>query len=116
MRVGITGLAAAYARTIDQIERITGRTIATIHLVGGGVKNTLLNQMTADATGRRVLAGPSEATAMGNVMVQLMGIGEIADLAQARGIVRKSCQPTEYSPRREPGWERLVGRALETTR
>lgn len=116
VRACLEGLAAAYARTIEQVERITGRTIATIHLVGGGVKNTLLNHMTADATGRRVLAGPSEATAMGNVMVQLMGIGEVAGLAQAREIVRKSCRPMEYSPRSEPGWGRLVGRTRETTR
>ncbi|MCC6227671.1 MAG: rhamnulokinase [Phycisphaerales bacterium] len=116
VRSCLEGLAAAYARTIDQIERITGQTIETIHLVGGGVKNTLLNQMTADATGRRVLAGPSEATAMGNVMVQMMSAGEVSGLAQARDVIRKSCQPTEYSPRREAGWGRLIGQVLETTR
>lgn len=116
VRSCLEGLAAAYARTIDQIERITGRTIATIHLVGGGVKNTLLNQMTADATGRRVLAGPSEATAMGNVMVQMMAAGEVSGLARARDVIRKSCQPAEYSPNREARWARLVGQVLETTR
>lgn len=116
VRSCLEGLAAAYARTIDQIERLTGRTIATIHLVGGGVKNTLLNQMTADATARRVLAGPSEATAMGNVMVQMMAAGEVSGLAQARDVIRKSCQPSEYSPKREAGWGRLVGQVLETTR
>lgn len=116
VRSCLEGLAAAYARTIDQIERITGRTIATIHLVGGGVKNALLNQMTADATARRVLAGPSEATAMGNVMVQMMAAGEVSGLAQARDVIRKSCQSAEYSPNREARWARLVGPGLETTR
>lgn len=116
VRSCLEGLAAAYARTIDQIERITGRTITTIHLVGGGVKNTLLCQMTANATGRRVLAGPSEATAMGNLMVQMMAVGEVSGLAQARDVIRKSCQPAEYSPRREAGWERLLGRPMEATR
>lgn len=116
VRSCLEGLAAAYARTIDQIERITGRTIATIHLVGGGVKNALLNQMTADATARRVLAGPSEATAMGNVMVQMMAAGEVSGLARARDVIRKSCQSAEYSPNREARWARLVGPGLETTR
>lgn len=116
VRACLEGLAAAYAGTIDRIERVTGRSIVDIHLVGGGVKNTLLCQMTANATGRRVLAGPGEATALGNVAVQMMAAGELSGLSQARALVSRSCHPVEYCPRSEPGWERLIRRAMEATR
>ncbi|MBL8761000.1 MAG: rhamnulokinase [Phycisphaerae bacterium] len=116
VRACLEGLAGAYARTLEQIERLTGRAIGTIHVIGGGVKNTLLCQMTASATGRRVLAGPGEATAMGNLLVQMMALGEVAGLARARELVSRSCRPVEYLPASGAGWERLTGRAVESSR
>ena len=75
-RVVFDSLALGYARVIAAIERLTGEPIAGIHVVGGGSRNAYLNQATADATGKPVLAGPVEATAAGNVIVQAVGGGE----------------------------------------
>lgn len=119
VRACLEGLASAYARTIASVEAITGRSIETIHLVGGGVKNALLCGMTASATGLRVLAGPTEATAMGNVMVQAQADGAVSGLSQIRDVVRHSCHPVEYAPGgagvgRSAGW--TSERAGESTR
>jgi rhamnulokinase len=69
-------LALTYRRVLDRLELVTGRPITTVHVVGGGARNALLSRLTADATRRRVLAGPVEATALGNVLVQAMALGE----------------------------------------
>ncbi len=98
-RAILESLAACYARTLAQLEALLGRRIETIHIVGGGSRNALLNQLTADATGRRVVAGPVEATAAGNVLVQAMGAGHVHDLADAREIVRRSFDLAVYQPR-----------------
>ena len=83
-------LARSYAETLDRIESLTGAPIDAVCVVGGGVNNTLLNQLTANATGRPVLTGPGEATALGNALVQAMGLGLVADLAELRAIVAES--------------------------
>ncbi len=89
-RVILESLAFRYAEVLQSLERLTGRTIRVIHIVGGGSRNTLLNRLTAEITGRRVIAGPAEATAAGNVLVQAIGAGEVRDLAEARAMVRRS--------------------------
>src|SRR5205823_9101073 len=76
-------LALTYRRTLEGLEDITGRTIDVIHIVGGGSQNELLNQMTADACGRTVIAGPVEGTSIGNILVQAMAVGEIKSLSDA---------------------------------
>jgi rhamnulokinase len=89
-RVILESLARRYSEVLDGLESLTGKTIRTIHIVGGGSRNALLNRLVASATGRTVIAGPAEATAAGNVLVQAMGAGEIASAAEARQIVRRS--------------------------
>lgn len=101
----LESLALVYRNTLDELERLTGRTIRQLHVVGGGSLNPLLNQLTADATGRVVLAGPVEATAAGNVLVQAMTLGQIASLPQARQIVRNSFPIREFQPRRDRRWQ-----------
>ena len=92
-------LATGYARTIADAERLADRTVDVVHMVGGGSQNRLLCQLTADATGKRVIAGPVEATALGNVLVQARAAGLVTGgLAELRALVRASQQPAEYVP------------------
>ncbi|MFE7629243.1 rhamnulokinase family protein [Kocuria sp. NPDC057446] len=96
----LESLAAAYATTIEQAERLSGRTIRTVHVVGGGSQNALLCQLTADRTGRTVHAGPAEATAIGNVLVQLRAAGIVpGSLENLRDLVARSIEPVRYVPR-----------------
>jgi rhamnulokinase len=98
-RVILESLAHRYREVLDGLESLTGRAICAIHIVGGGSRNALLNQLAATATGRTVIAGPSEATAAGNVLVQAMGAGEIANATEAREIVRRSFPIEIFEPR-----------------
>ncbi len=92
-------LAAAYASTLTDLERLTGRRLDTVHVVGGGSQNALLCQLTAQRTGRRVLAGPVEATAIGNVLVQARTAGLVhGSLDDLRGLVARSFPPVTYQP------------------
>ena len=101
MRCIYQSLAFTYRNTVESIEKILNRKITTIHMVGGGIKDKLLCKMTAEATGRRVLAGPVEATAMGNIVVQLIALGEISDITQAREYIKNSFAGEEYLPSSE---------------
>ncbi|MGO0604483.1 rhamnulokinase [Brevibacterium linens] len=97
----LESLAAAYAQTLATAEELTGRSIETIHIVGGGSQNTLLCRLTAQRSGRRVLAGPIEATAIGNLLVQARSVGQIdpaAGLNEMRQIVKNSFPVEEYLP------------------
>jgi rhamnulokinase len=97
-RVILESLARRYREVLEKLESLTGRTIATIHIVGGGSQNRLLNQLVADGTGRRVVAGPAEAAAAGNVLIQAMGAGELKDLAEIREVVRQSFPVQNFLP------------------
>jgi len=97
-------LALLYAVRLDELEQLTGRSIRTLHVVGGGSCNRLLNQFAANATRRVVLAGPVEATAIGNVMVQAIAMGEVADLPAARRIVADSFSVERFSPDEDAAW------------
>jgi rhamnulokinase len=98
-RVIFDSLAAGYARVVATIERLTGTTIPGIHIVGGGSRNAYLNQATADATGKPVLAGPVEATAAGNVIVQAVAAGRIGSIAEGREQLARSVPLRGYEPR-----------------
>jgi rhamnulokinase len=111
-RAILESLALAYWVTIDQIELLTGNVVNAIHIVGGGSRNDLLCQLTANITGRTVVAGPVEATAMGNVLIQAMGSGEIDSLVQARVVARASAQVRHYAPRQMDGWAERRARLL----
>lgn len=106
-------LAMSYRRCLDDLASLAGPAAPrtdTIHIVGGGSKNTLLNQMTADATGLRVLAGPVEATAAGNVLMQALADGQLRDLADLRATVARSFELTEFTPRHAAAWNDAYAR------
>ncbi len=110
VRCCLESLALRYRWCVERLEQILGTSIKTIHIVGGGSKNVLLNQFTADATGRVVHAGPVEATAMGNVLIQAMGRGRIDSLADLRAVVARSFPVTTYEPRNTQAWTEASGR------
>lgn len=97
-RVIYQSIALKYKLTIDSIEKITGKPVEIIHIVGGGSKSKLMCQMTADAAERKVISGPVEAAAIGNILVQLIANGSIRDANSAREIVIKSFEITTYLP------------------
>jgi rhamnulokinase len=97
-RAILEGLARRYREVLENLESLTGRQLNVIHIVGGGSRNKLLNQLVANATGRTVLAGPTEATAIGNVLVQAIGAGVIPDLAAARRLVANSFPVDRFDP------------------
>ena len=96
-RAILESLAHRYREVVEGLESLTGRKIRTIHIVGGGSRNALLNRLVAQVTGRTVVAGPVEATAAGNVLVQAIGAGEVRDLDEARAIVRRSFEIQTFS-------------------
>jgi rhamnulokinase len=110
IRCCLESLALKYRWAIERLEAILGTRIRTIHVVGGGTKNTLLCQFTADACGRPVHAGPVEATAIGNILMQAIGRGELGSVADLRTVVARSFPVTVYEPRRGQGWEEAAGR------
>ncbi len=93
-----------------------GGRIETIHVVGGGSHNRQLCQATADACQRRVLAGPVEATAIGNVVMQAVAVGDIGSIAEARSIIRQSFAVEEYLPRDAARWDEAYGRFRALTK
>ena len=109
-RCVLESLALLYRRTFRDLERLTGREIGVLHVVGGGSQNDLLNRFTADAIGRPVLAGPVEATAMGNVLIQAIAVGRVPSLAEGRAIVRRSTEVRQFAPLNPEAWEAVAGR------
>ncbi|MBX0329269.1 rhamnulokinase [Oscillochloris sp. ZM17-4] len=98
VRCCLESLALTYRRVIEALERVTGREITTIRVVGGGSQNALLCQLTADACGRPVVAGPAEATALGNILVQAVATGHLPDIAAGRRAVAESFPQDIYRP------------------
>ncbi|MGB9619611.1 MAG: rhamnulokinase, partial [Armatimonadota bacterium] len=103
IRCVLDSLALRYRATIEDLDEMLGRKHEPIHIVGGGTQNKLLSQLTADVTGRKVVAGPVEATATGNVLVQAMGTGCVESLEEIREIVRRSFELETYQPMPAPG-------------
>jgi rhamnulokinase len=113
IRSVLEGLALKYRLNLERLEQIVGKELHPLHIVGGGTQNTLLNQLTADATGRLVLAGPVEATALGNVLMQALATGHIRSLSEGRELIRRSFKPTVYEPGDSAPWDEAYGRFLE---
>ncbi len=111
-RAILESLAITYRLTVQQLERLANTPVEAVYIVGGGSRNSLLCQLAADATGRRVVAGPTEATALGNLLVQAMGAGEIRGMAQAREVARASAQVQRYEPRTGGSWDELHSRLV----
>lgn len=105
VRCILESLAMKYRLTLRNLEEICGRRIEQIRVVGGGSKNRLLNQFTANATGKRVLAGPVEATALGNIAIQIMATGEASSLREVRAIVDRSFPTEVFEPMDTDKWE-----------
>ncbi len=104
-RIIMESLALKYRQVMDAIENITGDTIEQLHIVGGGIKNELLCRFTANAIGKKVITGPIEATASGNILMQAKAAGQIETLDQAREIVRNSFNLKEYQPQNTSLWQ-----------
>ncbi len=115
LRCCLESLALAYRQTLHKLETVLELEFEVIHIVGGGGRNDLLNQMTSSATGRRVVVGPFEATATGNALVQSMALGNIRDLAELRRIVRNSVELTEYEPADQDLWDAAFDRFIGLT-
>jgi rhamnulokinase len=109
VRTALESVAAACRRTVRELEELLGRELSTIHVVGGGVQNALLCQMIADACGREVVAGPVEATAIGNLLVQLTASGNAVDLRTLREVVRNSFDLAQYTPKDTTAWDARLG-------
>lgn len=110
VRSCLESLALAYREKLETLEAILGRRFEVIHIVGGGGKNALLSQMTADATGRRVVVGPYEATASGNSLVQAMAAREVGSLSELRRIVAQSFDLVEHEPADGDRWHQAYER------
>ena len=113
IRCALESLALKYRWVTERLEEIRGRRLEPIHIVGGGSQNGLLNQFTADATGHWVVTGPVEATATGNVLAQLITLGQIGSMWEGREIVRQSFDLTTYEPTESAQWDDAYGRFLE---
>ncbi len=109
-RAILESLALRYRQVLESLESLLARRINRIHIVGGGSRNALLNQFVADATGRTVIAGPSEATVAGNILVQAMGAGDLDGLAAIRQVVRDSFPVTTHKPAANSAWDAAYDR------
>lgn len=110
VRCALESLALRFRAALEQLEEITGRRLGPIHIVGGGCRNSLLNRFAAAATGRQVLAGPVEATAMGNIVVQAVARGYLASLQEGRDLVRRSIDLQVYDPHDTARWDEAYDR------
>jgi rhamnulokinase len=105
-------LALLYRGTLEEIELLTGRTIRRLHIVGGGSQSALLNQFAASATGRQVVAGPAEATAIGNVLLQAIALGHLSSLGALRQLVRHSFALQTFEPVAPEIWQAAYQRFI----
>jgi rhamnulokinase len=113
MRCVYESLALKYRHALDKMIAISGHSVSRLHIVGGGTRNALLCQMTADAIGREVVAGPAEGTALGNAIMQLIAAGEIAHVAEARRILADTIPLTHYQPRDRAVWDEAYARFVK---
>ena len=112
-RTILESLALRYRQVLEALEGLLGKRLDVIHIVGGGSKNEVLNQLAADCTGRVVVAGPAEATAAGNALIQAIGAGALSGLEEARAVVRRSFPVKRYEPRETEGWDEAYAKFRE---
>lgn len=108
-------LALKYRYTLEQIRDVSDQPIEVIHIIGGGANNYFLNQLTADATGLNVIAGPTEATAIGNIMIQAKALGYVGSVTEIRQIVANSSELVQFIPSNELDWDEAYNRYLRIT-
>ncbi|MCK4401798.1 rhamnulokinase [bacterium] len=110
LRCIMESLAFKYREVLEKLEQMQQRKIDVLHIVGGGIQNKLLCQLTANATGKQIIAGPVEATAIGNILVQAIATGELSSIKQAREIVQNSFELIRYEPEQTGVWEEAYER------
>ncbi len=113
VRCCLESLALNYRKMIEDLENLTGHSLNTIRIVGGGSQNHLLSQFTADACQRLVVTGPVEATALGNVLLQIIATGHLPDIATSRKIVAASLTQREFEPGPRDAWETAYNRFIK---
>ena len=115
VRTALEGVALKYRWVLERLERLQGKRLDTIHIVGGGTQNRLLSQFTADCTGRPVITGPIEATAAGNLLMQLVALGQLASVDEAREVVRRSFDVEHFEPNSAvcSAWDDAYARLLD---
>jgi rhamnulokinase len=109
-RAILESLACKYRLVLESLEAVSGRRFDEIRIVGGGSRSRLLNQLTADATGRRVMAGPAEATALGNIAMQMLATGAVGSLAEARDVIDRSFPVERFEPMAHDRWDAPIRR------
>ncbi len=112
LRCALESLALEYRWVAEKLDALTGKRLGTIHIIGGGSRNELLDQFAADATGRTVVTGPIEATALGNVLVQAIALGHIGSIAEGREVVARSFELKTFAPRDTAAWDAAYQRYL----
>jgi rhamnulokinase len=112
VRCALESLALEYRWVAERLVELTGQSLPVIHVIGGGAQNALLNQFTAEATDRTVVAGPIEATALGNVLVQMPALGQIGSPAEGRALVRASFPVQTFRPKAPDAWDAAYRRYL----
>ena len=110
VRCVLESLALLYRQTLEQMEDVTEQQLTTLHIVGGGSKNRLLNQLSANATQRKVVAGPAEATATGSLLIQAMALGHLPSLDALRNVVRQSFDVETFEPEDAATWQEAYDR------
>ncbi|TFG63696.1 MAG: rhamnulokinase [Spirochaetales bacterium] len=115
IRCALESLALKYRYVIEILDRLIGRSLGSINVVGGGANNHFLCQLTADCCNRRVYAGPDEATALGNALTQLTALGELSGSREARMLVRQSFPPARFLPRSRERWDEFYNSFLKIT-
>lgn len=112
IRCALESLALKYRVQLERLEMLLDTTLDAVHIVGGGTQNKLLSQFAADATGKHVITGPIEATALGNVLMQMLALGHIESLAQGRQVIRQSFDVLTFEPQAGAAWDDAYGRFL----
>jgi rhamnulokinase len=112
IRCALEGIALKYRWVLERLEEMLGRHLDPVHIVGGGTQNRLLSQFTADAVGRQVITGPIEATAMGNVLMQMLALGHVGSPDEGREIARRSAHLLAYEPGSQAGWDEAYAKLL----
>jgi len=113
VRCVLESLALKYRMAVEELEDIVEYSFSVIHIIGGGSQNKMLNQFTANSTQKKVIAGPVEATAIGNLMVQLLALGEIKNLEQARTVIKNSFPIEVYEPHENEIWDEAYYRFIK---
>jgi rhamnulokinase len=112
VRCILESLALEYRWSTEKLRELSGKSLPTIHIIGGGSRNRMLNQFTANVTGCQVIAGPIEATAIGNILLQAVALRHLSSLAEGRALVRRSFDMTSFEPQNSSAWAEVYNRYL----